>query len=206
MKINLKSLLVAAGFTLFAVGAQAAVKSGETAPDFELLGHDGKNHKLSDYKGKHVVLEWFNEGCPYVKKHYDAPDMNMQALQKKYGEKNVVWLTVVSSSVGEQGYVDVKGAPDMIKSHKANPTAMLLDPEGKVGKMFDAKVTPHMYVINGDGKLVYQGAIDDQASARPETLEGANNYVRAAWADLDAGRAVQTAQTTPYGCNVKYAT
>ena len=111
MKINFKSLLVAAGLTLTAVNANAAVKSGDTAPDFELPGHDGKTHKLSDYKGKHVVLEWFNEGFPYVKKHYDAPDMNMQALQKKYGEKNVVWLTIVSSAEGKQGYVDAKGAP-----------------------------------------------------------------------------------------------
>ena len=204
MKINLKSLLVAAGFTLFAVGAQAAVKSGETAPDFELLGHDGKNHKLSDYKGKHVVLEWFNEGCPYVKKHYDAPDMNMQALQKKYGEKNVVWLTVVSSSVGEQGYVDVKGAPDMIKSHKANPTAMLLDPEGKVGKMFDAKVTPHMYVINGDGKLVYQGAIDDQPSAKAATLKTAKPLFANALDASISGQKIAEDTTKPYGCGIKY--
>jgi peroxiredoxin len=204
MKINLKPLIVAAGITLSAFSAQAAVKSGEAAPDFELMGHDGKTHKLSDYKGKHVVLEWFNEGCPYVKKHYDAPDMNMQALQKKYGEKNVVWLTMVSSAEGKQGYVDAKGAPGMIKSHSASPTALLLDPEGKVGKMFDAKVTPHMYVINADGKLVYQGAIDDQPSAKSATLKTAKPLFANALDASLSGQKIAVDTTKAYGCGIKY--
>jgi peroxiredoxin len=203
--INLKTVLIAAGLTFLASVAQAvAVKSGDLAPDFELLGHDGKTHKLSDYKGKHVVLEWFNEGCPYVKKHYDAPDMNMQALQKRFGEKNVVWLTIISSAFGEQGYVDAKGAPDMFKSHKANATALLLDPDGKVGKMFDAKVTPHMYVINGEGKLVYQGAIDDQPSAKAATLKTAKPLFANALDASIAGQKIAEDTTKAYGCGIKY--
>ena len=203
--LYLNACLIAAGLTFSAVSAQGvAVKSGDAAPDFELPGHDGKTYKLSDYKGKHVVLEWFNEGCPYVKKHYDAPDMNMQSLQKKYGDKNVVWLTIVSSTQGEQGYVDAKTAPETVKSHKANAKALLLDPEGKVGKLFDAKVTPHMYVINGEGKLVYQGAIDDQPSAKAATLKTAKPLFASALDASMAGQKIAEDTTKPYGCGIKY--
>jgi hypothetical protein len=148
-------------------------------------------------------LEWTNYGCPYVRKHYQS--RNMQNLQQEATRGGVVWLQVISSAPGQQGHLDGAGATARVQSDGAHPTATLLDPTGAMGHAYGARNTPHMYIINGEGRLVYQGAIDDRPSARLETLEGATNYVRAALADLDAGRAVATATTTPYGCDVKYA-
>jgi len=204
MRSSVQALFIATGLILSSSAQAVAVKSGDMAPDFALTGHDGKTYKLSDYKGKHVVLEWFNEGCPYVKKHYNAPDMNMQTLQKKYADKDVVWLTIISSSVGQQGYVDAKSAPDMYKSHKANAKALLLDPEGTVGKLFDAKVTPHMYIINGEGRLVYQGAIDDNPSAKAATLKTATPLFANALDASIAGQKIANDTTKAYGCGIKY--
>jgi hypothetical protein len=138
-----------------------------------------------------------------VRKHYDAG--NMQAVQRDAAQRGWVWLQVISSAVGEQGYLDGPGAIARVATDQAIVTATLLDPEGVMGRTYGALNTPQMVMINGEGQIIYQGAIDDRPSARPETLEGATNYVRAAWADLDAGRPVQIAQTQPYGCSVKYA-
>jgi len=179
------------------------VATGAAAPAFSVVDATGATRTLADFAGQNVILEWTNNGCPYVRKHYDAG--NMQAVQREARERGWVWLQVISSAPGEQGYLDGPGALARVETDQATVTATLLDPEGVVGRAYGALTTPQMVMINGEGQIVYQGAIDDRPSARPETLEGATNYVRAAWADLDAGRAVQVTQTTPYGCNVKYA-
>jgi peroxiredoxin len=183
--------------------AQASVANGAQAPNFSVQDANGATRTLTEFRGRTVVLEWTNNGCPYVRKHYDS--RNMQTLQQEATADGVVWLQIISSAPGEQGYLDAAGALARVQTDAAHPSATLLDPTGTVGRAYGALTTPHMYIINPAGVLVYQGAIDDRPSARPASLEGATNYVRAALADLDAGRAVRTAQTTPYGCNVKYA-
>lgn len=191
------------GISVFGGGAEASVETGAQAPAFSVRDANGATRTLAEFRGRTVVLEWTNNGCPYVRKHYDSG--NMQALQQEAAASGVVWLQVISSAQGEQGYLDGPGALARVQTDNAHPAATLLDPTGVMGRAYGARNTPHMFVINGDGVLVYQGAIDDQRSARPETIQGANNYVRAALADLAAGRAVATPQTTPYGCSVKYA-
>ncbi|MBC7768434.1 MAG: thioredoxin family protein [Phycisphaerales bacterium] len=183
--------------------AQAAVANGAQAPAFSATDADGRTRSLEEFAGRVVVLEWTNHGCPYVRKHYDS--RNMQTLQQEATGAGIVWLQIISSAPGEQGHLDAAGARARVQTDGARPTATLLDPSGTIGRAYGAATTPHMYIINQQGLLVYQGAIDDQPSARPATLEGANNHVRAALADIAASRAVATAQTTPYGCNVKYA-
>lgn len=182
--------------------AVAAPAIGAPAPAFSVVDSTGATRTLAEFSGRTVVLEWTNDGCPYVRKHYDAG--NMQALQRQAAADGVVWLQVISSRPGSQGYLDAAGAIARVQTDNAAPAATLLDPDGVMGRAYNALVTPHMYIINPEGVLVYQGAIDDQPSARPATLQGANNYVTAALADVAAGRAVQTAETTAYGCTVKY--
>jgi hypothetical protein len=180
------------------------VATGAAAPAFSIIDATGAVRTLAEFAGRNVVLEWTNNGCPYVRKHYDAG--NMQALQRDAAARGVVWLQVISSAPGEQGHLDGPGAIASVAEEQATVTATLLDPEGVVGRAYGALNTPQIVMVNPEGQIVYQGAIDDRPSARPETLEGATNYVRAAWADMDAGRPVQIAQTTPYGCSVKYST
>lgn len=182
--------------------ALASVETGAAAPAFSVVDADGATRTLAEFAGRTVVLEWTNEGCPYVRKHYDSS--NMQTMQRDAAGDGIVWLQVISSAPGEQGYLDAVGARARVQQDSAAPAATLLDPSGVMGRAYGARTTPHMYIINGEGVLVYQGAIDDRPSARPSSLEGATNYVRAALADIEAGRAVQVAQTTPYGCAVKY--
>lgn len=179
-----------------------AVNSGQAGPAFSLTGHDGKTYTLSQFKGKHVVLEWYNKDCPYVRKHYDAG--NMQALQKRFGAKGVVWLTVISSAPGKQGHLNAAGAGAQIKQEKALPRAVLLDPTGKVGKAYNAQTTPHMYVINPQGRLVYQGGIDDKPSASPASLKGATPWFSQALDASVGGKPVPLSTTKAYGCAVKY--
>ena len=173
------------------------------APAFAVKDVDGKVRSLAEFKGRVVVLEWVNEGCPYVKKHYSG---NMQGLQVSATRDGAVWLTVCSSAPGQQGHwaTGAEAKAWMTAKNWAG-TAMLIDPDGKMGKAYGAKTTPHMYVIDKTGKLVYMGGIDDKPSANPETLKGAKNYVVAALADVKAGRAVAQAATKPYGCSVKYS-
>ena len=202
-------LLGGAALTLLAACNQTPadvqeVVTGAAAPAFSVIDATGATRTLAEFAGQNVILEWTNAGCPYVRKHYDAG--NMQAVQREARERGWTWLQVISSAPGEQGHLDGPGAVAQVQTDQATVSATLLDADGVMGRAYGALNTPQIVMINGEGQIVYQGAIDDQASARPETLEGANNYVRAAWSDLDAGRAVQTAQTTPYGCNVKYAT
>lgn len=180
------------------------VETGAAAPAFSVVDATGAVRTLAEFAGRNVILEWTNNGCPYVRKHYDAG--NMQALQRDAAQRGWDWLQVISSAPGQQGHLDGAGALAQVETDQATVTATLLDAEGVMGRAYGALNTPQMVMINGEGRIVYQGAIDDRPSARPETLEGATNYVRAAWADLDAGRTVQTSQTTPYGCGVKYST
>lgn len=177
------------------------VESGSSAPDFTLKGLQG-DVKLSDFKGKVVVLEWLNHGCPFVRKHYDSG--NMQALQKKYTGQGVVWLSVVSSAPGKQGHVDQDGARKEKEKYQSNASNILLDPEGKVGKLYEAKTTPHMYVIDKSGTLVYQGAIDDKPDTEQSSIKGATNYVVNALDAVLAGKKVARSTTRAYGCSVKY--
>lgn len=185
-----------------ALPLSADVKSGETAPNFELPSAQGKSVKLSDYKGKYVVLEWVNFGCPFVRKHYDSK--NMQNQQKKWKAKDVVWLSICSSAQGKQGYNDAKGALKVVKDEGSLANAYLLDTDGKVGRQYGAKATPHMVVIDPKGKVVYQGAIDSIRSFKTEDIPKAENYVNSALTSAMAGKAVKTTDTQAYGCAVKY--
>ena len=196
-------VLAAAGLFAAAAPAQAAPVVGQPAPAFQVKDADGKVRSLSEFRGKTVVLEWTNNGCPYVVKHYSSG--NMQNLQKQATKDGVVWLTVISSAPNTQGYLTPEAAKAWKAKAGAGSSAVLLDPDGKVGKAYQAKTTPHMYVVDKAGKLVYMGGIDDKASPDPATLKTATNYVTAALSDVKAGRAVATAVTRPYGCSVKYS-
>ena len=199
----MKTKLLITAFTCIAASVSfAEVKVGSDAPAFTLKDTSGKAHSLSDFKGKFVVLEWFNEGCPFVKKHYTSG--NMQKLQKEYAGKDVVWLSINSSAQGEQGHVTPESAPKTITDWKMDSTKILLDHDGKVGKMYDAKTTPHMFVINKEGKVIYQGAIDSKATANTADVDTAENYVKVALDNSMAGKPVATTSTKPYGCSVKY--
>ena len=194
--------LAAASVTAMALPAAAAPAIGQAAPAFTAMDASGKARSLSEFRGKTVVLEWVNNGCPYVRKHYDSG--NMQSLQSQAAKDGVVWLSVVSSAPGTQGYLTPETAKTWKATEKAAVTDVLLDPKGVVGRAYDAKTTPHMFVIDKVGKLVYMGGIDDKPSADPASLKGAKNYVVAALADVKAGRPVAQAATRPYGCSVKY--
>jgi len=202
---TLAGLATVTGRGILASPAWAAgvAKVGETAPVFNAAATSGRSVSLADQRGKIVILEWTNHDCPYVRKHYDSG--NMQTLQKEITAQGVVWLTLISSSPGTQGYVSPKEADELTASRKANPTAVLLDPSGAVGKAYGATNTPHMYIVDKAGLLVYAGAIDDRPTTRRADVRGAHNYVRAALEDMVAGRAVQTPVTRAYGCTVKYA-
>lgn len=211
MKLSKRNLLIGAAGLAVAVGAgayvltqpaAAAIETGGPAPAFSVVDANGQTRTLSEFAGRTLVLEWTNHGCPYVRKHYDAGAM--QALQQEATAQGVAWLQVISSAPGEQGHLDGPGALARVAADNAHPTATLLDASGAMGRAYGARNTPHMFVISGDGRLAYQGAIDDRPSARPDTLQGANNFVRAALADISAGRPVAIAETTPYGCSVKY--
>jgi len=185
-----------------AEAAQAAAKVGEAAPAFSTVDSNGKNVSLADYKGKYVVLEWTNNECPFVRKHYGSG--NMQAQQKEFTSKGVVWFTVISSAPGKQGHLDGKEANELTKSRNASPTAVLLDEKGDVGRLYGAKTTPHMFVIDPNGKLIYAGGIDSIASPDVEDLPKATQYVKVALTEAMSGKPVSQAVTAPYGCSVKY--
>lgn len=201
----IKKLFVLGLFTivgLCAPVAGAAVNTGETAPDFTLTDTNGKTHALSDFKGKFVVLEWLNHDCPFVQKHYDSG--NMQGLQKEFTAKDVVWLSINSSAEGKEGNYPADKANELTKEKNAAPSAVLLDSDGKVGKLYGAKTTPHMFVISPQGLLIYQGAIDDKPSADPADIASSKNYVKTALDEAMAGQAVSESTTKSYGCSVKY--
>ncbi|MFN3385670.1 MAG: redoxin domain-containing protein [Candidatus Thermochlorobacter sp.] len=207
MKVSSVPKLIIALFALAALGYAfsfkiSAVEIGKPAPDFKLMDYQGKMHQLSDFKGKIVVLEWYNPECPFVVGHYKTG--NMQKLQQTYTEKGVSWLLINSSAKGKQGHLTKETAPGVLKENNVKATNLLFDHDGTVGRLYEAKTTPHMYIIDKNGILVYNGAIDDDNS----TKGGANakvNYVAKALDEVLAGKPISTATTKPYGCSVKYA-
>ena len=192
--------LVASMF--LAASASASPTVGQLARVFSAVDSNGATRSLAQFKGKTVVLEWTNNGCPYTRKHYESG--NMQRLQQEATASGVVWLSVISSAPGKEGYVTGSEANDLTASRFAHPSAVLLDPTGVVGRAYEAQTTPHMFVIDKAGVLRYMGAIDDHPVASPASLAGARNYVREALGALAAGKPVAVASTEPYGCSVKY--
>jgi peroxiredoxin len=195
--------LLAKGGLLMPPSALAAAKVGAPAPAFTSNATNGASHSLGSYRGKVVVLEWTNHECPYVRKHYDTG--NMQVLQKDATGQGVIWLTLISSAPGTQGHVSTGQADELTATRKATPTAVLFDPTGVVGKAYGATNTPHMYVIDPSGTLVYAGAIDNRPTSKKSDVQGAQNYVREALQAVAAGQPVKTPVTRAYGCTVKYA-
>lgn len=203
MKKMMISALAVAALGLVAVGVSCGqVAPAQAAPDFTLPDTAGQMHKLSDNQGKYVVLEWYNPDCPFVKKHYDSG--NMQALQKEYTGKGVTWLSICSSAPGKQGNYPPEQHAEIAKAKGSAATAVLLDPDGKVGRQYGAKTTPHMFVISPEGKVIYQGAIDDKPSTDQADVKTARNFVRAALDAALAGKYVDPIAIPPYGCSVKY--
>jgi peroxiredoxin len=193
--------LLAATLAPVSAGAQAVV--GSPAPLFTATDSHGQSHTLSEYRGEYVVLEWHNRDCPYTHKHYVSG--NMQALQKEWTAKGVVWFTVISSAPGKLGYVTDAEENAYLAEIHADPTAVLMDPEGKLGRLYDAKTTPEMYVIDPEGKLIYEGAIDDRPTPDVSEIKGADNYLNDALSEAMAGKPVAKSYTRSYGCSVKYS-
>jgi alkyl hydroperoxide reductase subunit AhpC len=200
MKRNLLCSLAVA--TLLA-GLCYAQKVGAPAPDFKATDSNGRMRQLSEYRGKYVVLEWHNNGCPFTRKHYESG--NMQRLQKEWTSRGAIWFTVISSATGQQGYVTAAQENEYLKRMNAVPTAALLDPQGDVGRLYAAKTTPHMFIINPDGVLIYDGAIDNKSTTDQSDIATATNYVSQALGEAMAGKAISTPTSRPYGCSVKYA-
>ncbi len=202
MKRSTHYLMIGALVIFAAPLLTLAAKVGEAAPDFTTTASNGKTFHLSDYRGKFVVLEWHNNGCPYVGKHYKSG--NMQRLQKQWTARGVIWFTVISSAPGKQGYVTTSEENDYLAKMQAAPTAALLDSSGEIGHHYGAKTSPQMVVINPQGVVIYDGAIDDRPTTDLSDIPGATNYVNLALEQAMAGKRVETAATRPYGCSVKY--
>jgi len=201
----MKTKLLLTAVATFIAGAMYAADVppvGTAAPDFSLTDSNGKAHSLSQYKGKYIVLEWFNPECPFVKKHYGSD--NMQKLQQEYTSKGVVWLTIDSNAPGAEGNMTPEQAQKIMSSWKTHQTALLLDPESNVARSYGAKNTPDMIVINPEGKIVYEGAIDNKPTPNPNDIPSSTNYVKAALDESLAGKPVSNPTTKPYGCSVKY--
>ena len=200
------ALYCAAGIVTLSAGVQTAiaeVRIGAAAPAFTLTDSNGRGRSLADFKGKIVVLEWTNHDCPYVRKHYRSN--NMQALQKKWTGQGVAWLSVISSGPGREGHVTPQQANQLTADRGAAPSAVLLDPTGQAGRAYGARATPHMYVINGEGAVVYMGGIDDQPTARVEDVKGARNFIDTALSEIAQGKPVSVPTSRAYGCSIKYA-
>lgn len=180
-----------------------AIAPGSSAPDFKGTDSNGRVQTLSQYRGKFVVLEWANQGCPYDRKHYLSGSIERQ--QKDWTGKGVVWLSVISSAPGMQGYVTPSEENSYLKAMNATPTAVILDPSGNIGRLYEAKTTPHIFVIDPTGKLIYQGALDDKPTTDQEDLKGARNYLDETLTAAIAGKPIAVDSTRPYGCSVKYA-
>jgi peroxiredoxin len=196
-------ILVFAALLLLVTPLLSAPKVGELAPDFSATASNGKTYHLADFRGKFVVLEWHNNGCPYTRKHYESG--NMQRLQKDWTAKGVVWFTVISSAPGTQGYMTADAENTYIGRMNAAPTAALLDASGDLGHLYDAKTTPQIVIINPQGIMIYDGAIDDHPTSDASDIPNSKNYVQAALTDAMAGKPLATGMTRPYGCSVKYA-
>ncbi len=200
---TLRTLFYLFTLTLAPALLQAALNVGDKAPDFTLTNHTGEKTKLSDYSGKYVVLEWVNYQCPFVKKHYINGDM--QKLQQEAKDKGAIWLSICSSAPGKQGHLPQEALAAEVEKQKAIIEAYLLDEDGTVGRAYGAKTTPHMFIINPEGKIIYAGAIDSIKSVDPADVPKATNYVREALMAAIEGKEIKTASTPPYGCSVKYA-
>jgi len=201
----MKTKLILTALTTLAAGALYAADVppvGSAAPDFSAPDANGKTQSLSQYKGKYVVLEWFNPECPFVKKHYGSD--NMQKLQQEYTSKGVVWLTIDSNAPGSEGNISAEQAKKIMDSWKTKQTALVLDPESKIAKLYGAKNTPNMVIINQDGKIVYEGAIDSKATPNPADIPSSTNYVKSALDESLGGKPISNAQTKPYGCHITY--
>ncbi|HZP01778.1 MAG TPA: thioredoxin family protein [Terriglobia bacterium] len=188
---------------IFGADALWAVQVGSPAPDFSAQDSHGATQTLSQYRGKYVVLEWHNRECPFTRKHYESG--NMQRLQREWTAKGVIWFTVISSAPGQQGYVTAEQENAYIRQVKAAPTAVLLDPSGQLGHLYNAKTTPHMFIINPEGILIYDGAIDDRPTTNSADIPTSTNYVSQALKEAMAGKSVSVPVSRPYGCSVKYA-
>lgn len=199
--MQMKAVLTTLLFTL-ATSAGAALQVGEPAPDFTGTDTRGTSHTLSDFRGKTVVLEWTNHDCPYVRKHYNSG--NMQQQQRDATGQGAVWLSIISSAPGKQGHVTPAQADALTAERNAAPSAVILDESGDIGRLYGAKTTPHMYIIDAEGSLVYMGGIDNIPSSNPEDIEKAVQYVPAALAQMAQGQAIASSVTRPYGCSVKY--
>jgi len=199
---KLRYSIVRVGLPLVLMMTAMSARIGEPAPDFTAVDSTGKSQSLHAYKGKYVVLEWHNQGCPYTRKHYESG--NMQRLQKEWTAKGVVWFTVISSAPGTQGYVTPTQENDYLKQMNAVPTAVLMDSGGTLGHLYAAKTTPQMYVIDPNGVLIYNGAIDDHPTSDQADIASSKNYVSTALTEALAGKPVTDAATRPYGCSVKY--
>ncbi len=202
MKRSASILAVAAAGILAAALAHASASVGQPAPEFKVKDTAGKEQSLAAYKGKFVVLEWVNPDCPFVRKHYDTS--NMQSTQTAATAKGAVWLTVSSTATDAGDYRKPADLSAWLEEQGAKPTATLMDEDGKVGHAYGARTTPHMYVIDPQGKLVYAGAIDSKATARKDDVKSATNYVSAALDEAMAGKPVTKATSEPYGCSIKY--
>lgn len=201
-KATLSAALACATALTFSSTAMAKVVTGEAAPDVRVLDSNGVERTLSEFKGQDVVLEWTNHKCPYVVKHYDSD--NMQNTQKRAAEDGFAWLTVISSAPGKQGHVSGEKANQLSADSGATPTAILLDEAGDAGRLYAAKTTPHMYIVNKEGTLMYQGAIDSIPSSNPKKIPEATNYVTAALDSMKAGTDIEVTDSQPYGCSIKY--
>lgn len=199
----MKSFLAATVLALAAGAACASATVGQPAPAFTAVDASGKTVTLADFKGKHVVLEWVNPGCPFVQKHYNSA--NMQGTQKEATAKGVVWLAINSTATDAGDYKAPAAMAQWMQSQNAAATATLIDADGKVGKAYGARTTPHMYIVAPDGKLVYAGGIDNKATANPADIATATNHVKVALGESLAGKPVTTATTRPYGCSIKYS-
>lgn len=202
MKSLALSLIAVLSLSLYGASDASAAKIGEPAPNFKTLDTYSKPISLDKFKGQIVVLEWTNHDCPFVVKHYESG--NMQKTQKSVSGDDVIWLSIVSSAPNKQGYVNAQEANAITIDSKAKPTHKILDPTGEIGRLYGAKTTPHMFVIDKEGDLAYAGAIDDHSTWRQRGLDDAKNYVLAAVSELRDGQSVSTPQTSPYGCSVKY--
>jgi peroxiredoxin len=197
-----KLLLTTALVVWTSASAIAGPVIGEMAPNWTGTDTNGVEHALSDFKGKTVIMEWTNHDCPYVKKHYDSG--NMQSLQKEATDNGAVWVSIASSAEGKQGHVTAETGNQVMTDVGSNATAKILDASGEIGKMYDAKTTPHMFVVDPEGTLVYAGAIDSDPSFKQDGIADATNYVKAAWEAVVAGEPVEVVSTQAYGCSVKY--
>jgi peroxiredoxin len=197
-----KLLLTTALVVWTSASAIAGPVIGEMAPNWTGTDTNGVEHALSDFKGQTVIMEWTNHDCPYVKKHYDSG--NMQSLQKEATDNGAVWVSIASSAEGKQGHVTAETGNQVMTDVGSNATAKILDASGEIGKMYDAKTTPHMFVVDPEGTLVYAGAIDSDPSFKQDGIADATNYVKAAWEAVVAGEPVEVASTQAYGCSVKY--